>query len=969
MGIPSITKLSDALLRGPITQSAFLIILAIIGSGSLAAQGDDSDDPPIVTREEYEERLENVFKDVEQSKLAYEASNSTPPLKRNEIKPAMAYANDLGRAARIARAGLEDWGLAAQLFELRWRVFHKIYTESPSLKMNGNFAMNFSIDAAEALLRAGRFDGAEDILNQLTALMRARGSEAGALAAQGRLWHRMGELEKAIEHFLAVKKIQLTLGDGSQPYRNLPFINNLLSFVYEDQGLVQKAIDTHLETLVIAETMTNPVQQQIRSTKRRLPALYIENNEPKKALTTAHESYKAHHVDWEKEPVRFHSMNVKNLTYSATQLGRALELNQIEAEHPERKAAIRDLQKVSIDLRSGKIAPTITPSFREQLHSNVLDALEALGGGEVATTIATVELQERSIELTELLQLSSDRERLRFMRRYRPFYQPYKRNDHATLARQIVRLKGIVLESMMDDRRITRRFPAGSALIQRQKELKSALLHTYLQPATPERQSRMRALSSQLRYLKRQQLRGLEQARQNRPFAQIQVEAVCQKLPQDFALVEYLAIAEPSNPERGQYVAVILTQTQQPIFLNLGTFQEIHENITLHRKALSAVAANGGTSPEIEKAVMGAARNLFDLLLKPIAERVPPATYPNLVICPDNQLNFVSFACLLDEKNQFAAQSWQMRYVASSRDIMRSVAPSKSQNVAVFYNPEFEAIRQPLSKNYGTIAMRSAGKLDIEAMATNSRVGARDVFKSLELEKLDGTQEEARLMSQIFVRAGWKSTMFGQTGASEQQLRKENAPAVLHLATHGFFLGSTTRLEHIAADQNGSLAESNAPFIANPMYRSGIALAGGQSTLRLWRNGTPPSPDDDGLVLASEIAELDLFGTQLVVLSACDTGVGEVSAGEGVFGVRRAFVMAGAGNLLLTLWPISDSYTPKIMADFYQSLTTQFNPAESLAENQRKWLIKLRNEHESIAVASFLVGPFILSSQGTYATK
>jgi CHAT domain-containing protein len=114
-----------------------------------------------------------------------------------------------------------------------------------------------------------------------------------------------------------------------------------------------------------------------------------------------------------------------------------------------------------------------------------------------------------------------------------------------------------------------------------------------------------------------------------------------------------------------------------------------------------------------------------------------------------------------------------------------------------------------------------------------------------------------------------------------------------------------------------------APFelsLENPMLRSGLALAGANIFLR---GGSPPPPAEDGLLTAEEVAGLDLLGTELVVLSACDTGLGEVHVGEGVFGLRRAFVVAGARTLVMSLWKVPDLATAFLMDRLYDNLLTR----------------------------------------------
>ena len=197
--------------------------------------------------------------------------------------------------------------------------------------------------------------------------------------------------------------------------------------------------------------------------------------------------------------------------------------------------------------------------------------------------------------------------------------------------------------------------------------------------------------------------------------------------------------------------------------------------------------------------------------------------------------------------------------------------------------------------------------------------------------------------------------------ATEAELSQVSSPRVLHLATHGFFLPEV----ELGKQTNPLQQPSEIPKtkLENPMHRSGLALAGAQRTLEAWSRGEVPPIENDGIVTAEEVGGLKLNGTWLVVLSACETGSGEARAGEGVMGLRRGFIQAGAQNLLMTLWPISDKTTVQIMLDFYEAADKTHNAPEALAEVQRNWLVKLRKEL-GLRAAVRLAGPFIMSSQG-----
>jgi CHAT domain-containing protein len=173
--------------------------------------------------------------------------------------------------------------------------------------------------------------------------------------------------------------------------------------------------------------------------------------------------------------------------------------------------------------------------------------------------------------------------------------------------------------------------------------------------------------------------------------------------------------------------------------------------------------------------------------------------------------------------------------------------------------------------------------------------------------------------------------------ATETAVKQVVAPRILHLATHGFFLSEATAFEsEPPASAGGSRKQtattrSNSSAAIDPLLRSGLAFSGANL-----RNGK----GDDGVLTALEASGLNLWGTKLVVLSACDTGVGEVRTGEGVYGLRRAFTLAGAESLVMSLWPISDFTTRTLMTSYYQNLKQGMGRGEALRQVQLDMLKK-----------------------------
>ena len=321
------------------------------------------------------------------------------------------------------------------------------------------------------------------------------------------------------------------------------------------------------------------------------------------------------------------------------------------------------------------------------------------------------------------------------------------------------------------------------------------------------------------------------------------------------------------------------------------------------------------------------------------------------------ELNFISFATLLTKDKQFLAQTCNVEYVTSGRDLLRELKPATAKEVVVFANPDF---------NLGSTAMSAKAEDRSSDGASKSIRGSEKMeIEDWSFGSLEGTQRESDVLIKKFAGWGWTASDFTAEKATKEELLKIHSPYILHLATHGFFAKEDPTSVKIEpeASWNDRQSVTKSKFFKNPMHRSGLALAGAQTTIEAWKHEEVPPVENDGILTAEDVSTLDLKGTWLVTLSACDTGSGEARAGEGVMGLRRGFILAGAQNLLMTLWPISDEVTVQIMSDFYEAAHNTGNAPEALAEVQRNWLLKLRTG-KGLAHAVNLAGPFIMSSQG-----
>ena len=198
--------------------------------------------------------------------------------------------------------------------------------------------------------------------------------------------------------------------------------------------------------------------------------------------------------------------------------------------------------------------------------------------------------------------------------------------------------------------------------------------------------------------------------------------------------------------------------------------------------------------------------------------------------------------------------------------------------------------------------------------------------KVIHFSSLPGTHKEGKKIAKKLGVEPWLDN-----DALEGKLKTRQSPHILHIATHGYFLENSkfdpNQIQFGVADSYNRLSFG----LENPLLRSGLALAGANT----WLERKPlPLEAEDAMFNAEDVSGLDLLGTELVVLSACNTGIGEVRRGEGVFGLRRAFVLAGARTLVMSLWKVPDEQTQQLMEFFYDHILDGESRAESLRKAQ-----------------------------------
>jgi CHAT domain-containing protein/Tfp pilus assembly protein PilF len=500
----------------------------------------------------------------------------------------------------------------------------------------------------------------------------------------------------------------------------------------------------------------------------------------------------------------------------------------------------------------------------------------------------------------------------------------------------LLRRKGRGLDAMTDTIATLRRHatPQDRELFDKLKEARSQLAALTLKgpdAAKPDAyRSRLKELEVDVDKLEGElSSRSAEFRANTQPVTLAAVQAA---LPAGSALVEFAVYSpldpktEKSNPPR--YVAYLLAAQGRPKWVDLGEVAQIDRAVEAWRKALRNPNRTDvkRLARAVDERVMRPVRSLLDQM---------PGERRLLLIAPDGSLNLIPFAALVDERNRYLAEHYSISYLTSGRDLLRLQSPEPSKTAPlVVANPLFGTV-----ETLATQADQNAGKSPAGDQA-NDLGSARNDPKEVFFQALPGTNREALAIKAILPQA----SLLLRDEATESALKQARAPSILHIATHGFFLEDQ---EAPPADtrrfsSDGPLRTSDprlmkwAAKIENPLLRSGLALAG----VNQHHGG-----DDDGLLTALEAASLDLWGTKLVVLSACDTGIGKVKNGEGVYGLRRALVLAGSETQVISLWPVSDRETRGLMAGYYRRLQKGEGRSEALRQIQLEMLKDPKLQH------------------------
>ncbi len=478
----------------------------------------------------------------------------------------------------------------------------------------------------------------------------------------------------------------------------------------------------------------------------------------------------------------------------------------------------------------------------------------------------------------------------------------------------VLRRKGRVLDAMVTatERLRQRLTPDDQAMLGELAEARGKLAALVLQPAAAQpkdREAQTRALEATIERLESTLSARSREAQLE--LRTVDAASVRAELPPRTRLVEYVqyrpflprVIGLANRFGAPRYAAFVMGSTGATRWIEIGDAAVVDRHIAAFRAALQSPERND---------VRDRSRELARLIVDPLAADLAGAT--RILVSPDGELNVIPFGALVDASNRYLVQRYEIGELASGRDLLRlSTRLAAREPPLVVADPAF-----------------AAGGASAAAKPARA------------FEPLPSTAQEAAALKTLLPDA----RIATKADATESRVKGVKGPRLLHIATHGFFFDQAS----LGWDLQATTATTIESAGRSALLRSALALAGA--------NIADGGGKDDGLLTALEAASLDLHGTQLVVLSACETGLGEVRSGDGVFGLRRALTLAGAETQVMSLWQISDEATRDLMIGFYKKLIVHEGRVAAMRSVQLAWLKGPRSH-------PFYWAPFVVTGDWT----
>jgi CHAT domain-containing protein len=407
----------------------------------------------------------------------------------------------------------------------------------------------------------------------------------------------------------------------------------------------------------------------------------------------------------------------------------------------------------------------------------------------------------------------------------------------------------------------------------------------------------------------------------------LKLEIIQNRLPSNESVFIDVISFRDQSVNQNKYVSVITSKTGVN-FCSFDTKIDLEELFVQYKQE----ATNLDQKTDLKS------ENFYNSFWKPIEDKIGNAK--TIYVSLGGIYNNINLNTIYNPTiGKYLIEEKDIRIVNSARDFVLSKEKEKktfSTNTASLFGfPNFDG---------NTTFSADSSDLFASTRDLNSFLLDSLTRGGMKAKPLPATKTEVENISSTLKSKGWQVNSFLADNASETNIKKQQSPRILHIATHGYFFEDIP----MEKDDNRFLGMERQQVVQDPMLRSGLLLTGANKTLK----GENTS-GENGLLSAAEASLLDLRETELVVLSACETGKGEVKNSEGVYGLRKAFSNAGAQNIIMSLWKVDDNVTQEFMSRFYENW---LNDKTSIREAFNKTQLEIKAKYPQ----PYYWGAFIL---------
>ena len=492
------------------------------------------------------------------------------------------------------------------------------------------------------------------------------------------------------------------------------------------------------------------------------------------------------------------------------------------------------------------------------------------------------------------------------------FYRNLKKQDLGTLPsvsyNQGLFEKGFLLSAASHLIQTSSQNPEFASLFEQLKGVRRQLYRDYSNNISDNQQTR--ELEEKADLLEKELTRKISSYVE--AFQPIKWQMVQKALQPGTAAIEFVHFLNYQNNRSGDAVygaMLLLPENNQPHFIPL--FEEKYLDSLLNTKSdrksdyvnsLYTLADRGVIAIEAPK------KSLYDLIWKPLEKEL--TGIKTIYFSPSGLLHRINVDAIPLSETETLADRYNLVEMNSTRQLVIPTQIKNANNDAVLFGGiQFEK-DSIIQNNEPIFASRSRGELSFNSIDSTLRGGSWNY--------LAGTEREVNAIEKLMITASVKVNLKKGYEATEESFKNIGAhnaasPRILHIATHGYFFPDpkgTAKRSGLSSEQESVFKISD-----HPMLRSGLIMAGGNAA---WQGKQPLEGREDGILTAYEISQMNLSNTELVVLSACETGLGEIQGNEGVYGLQRAFKIAGAKYLIMSLWQVPDKQTSMLMTTFYK---------------------------------------------------